>query len=108
AGSGLDTFDMAADLALRIGVDRERCRIAGSHVVELNLLEVRRHPDLIRHKHRQARAGLGELTDCGGQVDNTPWLGRCYGRVGEIELRLIALGLGLREARDGAVALSLE
>jgi hypothetical protein len=99
---------MTVDFAFRIGVDRERCRIAGPHVVELNLLEVCRDPDPIRHKHRQARARLGELTDRGGQIDDTSRLRRCYGRVREIELRLVALGLGLREARERAVALSLE
>src|SRR6202011_6066139 len=108
AGSGLDTFDMAVDLALRIGVDRERSRIAGPHVAELNLLEVRRHPDLIRYKHRKAGARRGELTDRGGQVDDTPRLRRRHRRIGQIELSLIALCFGLLQTYNSAVALSLE
>src|SRR4029453_6473424 len=99
---------MPGDRALRIGVDRERYRIARPHVVKFILLEVRRHPDLIRYKHGQAVAGLGELTSCGAQVGDTPRLGRRYCRVREIELRLVALGLGLREAGNSALALSLQ
>ena len=38
----------------------------------------------------------------GGEVDDAPRLGRRDGRVGEVELRLVALRLRLREIRLGA------
>src|SRR4029453_10219525 len=50
SGPGLDALDMTVDLALRIGGDPERPRIPLPHLVEFILLEVRRHPDLIRYK----------------------------------------------------------
>ena len=77
-------------------------------MVELNLLEVRRHPDLIRHKHRKARARLGELTDRGGQIDDASRLRRRHRRVGQIEFSLVALRFGLPQTCNSAVALSLE
>src|SRR5262249_48079971 len=57
AGSGLNAVDMTADRAFWIGVDREFDRLAGPHAVELDLLEVRRDPDLIRNEHCQVRSG---------------------------------------------------
>ena len=62
---------MAADRAFRISVDLERHRLAGAHVVELRLLEIRRDPDLVRHEHGEVRARLRELTDCRSEVDDT-------------------------------------
>ena len=81
-----------------IGVDRERHRLAGPHAVELRLLEVGRHPDFVGHEHRQAVPACGELAGGGAGVDDTPRLGGRHGRVGEVELRLVALRLRLREA----------
>ena len=37
-----------------------------------------------------------------GEVDDAPGLGRGDRRVGQVELRLVALGVGLREVRLGA------
>src|ERR1700746_934278 len=39
ASPRLDALDMTVDLAFGIGVDRDHHRIAGPHVVELNLLK---------------------------------------------------------------------
>ena len=80
----------------------------GRMCVELRLLEVRRDPDVVRHEHRQVRAGLRELADCGGELDDAARLVCRNGRIGKVQLRLVALGFGLREARDGAVALRLQ
>ena len=52
-------------------------------------------------------ARLGELPNRGAQVDDTPGLGRRHRRVGQIELRLVALRLGLREARNSTLTLRL-
>ena len=75
---------------------------------KLRLLVVRRHPDLVGHEHGEVGAGLGELADGGREIDDASGLRRGHGRVGEVELRLVALGVGLREARLGAAALRLE
>src|SRR5215831_17047093 len=89
----------SADRAIRIGVDPQRHRLPGPHAVELNLLEVRRDPDLIRHEHCQVRSRLRKLADGGAEVDDSPRLGRSHCRIGKIELR---------EACDRAVALRLQ
>jgi hypothetical protein len=108
AGSGLNAVDMATDFAFRKGIDLERHRLSGPHAVELNLLEVRRNPDLIGHKRGQVRAGLCELPDCSAEINDAARLRRRNRRIGQIELRLVALCLGLGEARGGAVALRLK
>jgi hypothetical protein len=51
---------------------------------------------------------LCELTDGSAQVDYPPRVRRLDRCVGKVELRLVALGLGLREARNRAVALCLQ
>src|SRR5258708_5097850 len=99
---------MAADRASWIGIDLERRRLSQPHAVELNLLEVGRDPDFIRHKHRQAGARLCELTDGGAEVDNTSRLGSRNRRIGKIEFRLVTLGFCLREVGDRAVVLRLQ
>jgi hypothetical protein len=108
AGSRLDALNVTVDPAFWIGVDRERHLVNRPHVVELNLLEVRRHPDLIRHEHGQVGARLDELANCGGQVDDTPRLGRRHYRVRQIEFRLVMLRFSLPKACDGAAPLGLQ
>jgi hypothetical protein len=46
--------------------------------------------------------------DRGGEIDDAPRLGCRHRRVGQVQLRLIALGLGLLETRNGAAALRVE
>jgi hypothetical protein len=99
---------MAVDDAFRIGVDLERHWLSGPHVVELCFLEIRPDPDVVRHEHRQVRARLCEFADCGAELDDTPRLVCRNNRVGKVQLRLIALRPGLREARDCACALRLQ
>ena len=72
--SRLDAGDMAAHGAVRISVDFERDRLAGPHVVELRLLEIRRDPDRVRYEHGEVRARLRELTDCRTELDGTAGL----------------------------------
>ena len=99
---------MAADHASRIGVDLERHWLSRPHPVELDPLEVRRHPYLVRHEHGEVRARLCELTDGGPEVGDAARLGCRHRRIGKIEFRLIALSFGLREARNSAFALRLQ
>ena len=61
---------MAADGAFRIGVDLKCHRLSRPHAVELDLLEVRRHPDLVGDERGKARAGLLELADSGAEIDD--------------------------------------
>ncbi len=82
--------------------------MSGSHGVELGFLEVRRDPDVVGDEHGQRCSRLCELTDCGAEIDDTPWLGCGHRRIGKVQLRLVALGLGLREARLGTFALRLQ
>ena len=96
------------DDALGIGVDAHRHRLAGAHGVELGLLEVGGDPDVVGHEHGQVRPRLDELADAGGEVDDAAGLGGANDRVGEIELRLVSLGPGLREGRDRVLALRLQ
>jgi hypothetical protein len=74
-------------------------------VVELNLFEVRPHPDVVRHEHRQVGAGLCEFTHCSAELNDTPRLVCRDNRVRKIELRLVALSLAQAKVRDRAVAL---
>ncbi len=84
-------------------------RLPGPHVVELGLLEVRRNPDVVGHEHGEVRAGLRKLADGAAvRLTTRPGCAGGDGRVGEVELRLVALGAGLREARLRAVALRLQ
>src|SRR5258706_13366545 len=99
---------MAADGPFRIGIDVDRHRLSGPHNVELSLLEVRRDPDLVGYEHREIRANLCKFTGAAAELDDTPRLVRRNRRVGQVQLRLVALGLCLIEARDRAVALRLE
>src|ERR1700744_1885454 len=91
ARSRLDTVDMTADRPAGIGVDPERDRIARPHAIELDFLEVRRHPDLVRNERGQAGAGLCELAHGRAKVDDAARLSRRYRRGGKIELSLISL-----------------
>ncbi|HEY3908522.1 MAG TPA: hypothetical protein VGM07_01370 [Stellaceae bacterium] len=99
---------MAADRAFRIGVDVYRHRLPGAHFVELGLLEVRQNPDVVRHEHRQVCSGLCVLADRGAELHDTARLICRYGRIGKVDLRLVALGFGLHQARDVADALRLQ
>lgn len=60
-----------------------------------SLLEVRRHPDLVRDEHGQVCAHLCELADRGAELDDAACLGCPDRRVGQVQLRLVALGLSL-------------
>jgi hypothetical protein len=77
-------------------------------VVELGFLKVGPDPDVIRHEHRQVCAGLRVLADCGGELDDTAGLICRDDRIREVQLRLLALGFGLRQAGDVTVALRLQ
>ena len=90
---------MAAEMALRIGVDLKVDRLPRPHAVELRLLIVGHHPDLVGHEHRQVRARLGILADGAAEVDDAARLVGGDGRIGQVELGLIELGLRLGEAR---------
>src|SRR5262245_1748520 len=107
-GSRLDAGDVAVKGATGIGVDPERGGLARPHLGELRLLEVGVDPDLVRHEHRQAGAGLGELTDRGREIGDASGLGCRYGRVGQVQLRLVALSLSLCETGERAAALGVE
>ena len=59
--------------------------------------------DVVRHEHAEIGAGLREFTDGGAELDNTPWLVCGNNRVGEVQLRLVALSL--RKPRFAAALL---
>ena len=90
---------MAVEVALRVGVDLDVDRLPRPHAVELGLLVVRDDPDLVGHEHREVRARLRILADGAGKVDDAARLVGGDGRVGEVELGLVELGLRLGEAR---------
>jgi len=78
---------------------------SGPHFVELRLFEVRPDPDVVRYEHREIRPGLRILADRDGQLHDTARLVCGNRRVGKVQLRLLALGFGLRQACDVTVAL---
>ena len=61
AGRRRNAVDEAGELAMAIGVDRDRHRLAGADALELRLLVVGDHPDLWQrhhlHGHRQQLVG---------------------------------------------------
>ena len=102
AGAGLDAIEMAVEVAFRVGVDLQVDRLPRPHAVELRLLVVRHHPDLVGHEHRKVRARLRILADGAGEVDDAAGLVGGDGRIGEVELGLVELGLRLGEASPPA------
>jgi multidrug efflux pump subunit AcrA (membrane-fusion protein) len=59
---------MAVKNALGIGVDRDRDRLPGPHVIELRLLEVRRDPNVVRDEGRERRPRRHIFADGGGKI----------------------------------------
>lgn len=53
AGSALDRLNVSGEPHPGIGVDLDVHRLAGAHVGELSLLEVRGDPDIVRHDGHQ-------------------------------------------------------
>jgi hypothetical protein len=99
---------MPLDRPIRVSVDTQRHLVPRPYVVELRLLEIRPHPDVVRNEHRQRGARLRELPDGAGKLHDASGLRRGDDRIGEIEVRLVALGICLGEVRLGAAALSLQ
>ena len=48
------------------------------------------------------------LADSSAEIDDAPRLRSRHCRIGKIEFRLVALGLGLRQIRHGAFVLCLQ
>ena len=99
---------MAMEVAIGIGVDRDRRRLARPHVVELGLLEIRGHPDVVRHEHGERGPRRHIFADRGGEIDDAAGLVGDDRRIGKVQLRLVALGLGLLDVGLRARALRLE
>ena len=108
AGPGLDAGDVAAEVAIRIGVDLDPRRLARPHVIELGLLKVRDYPDVVRHEHGERGPGRGVFADRGGEVDHMAGLVGDDRGIGKVQPRLVALGVGLLDIGLRARALSLE
>ena len=85
-----------------------RGRLARTHRVELRLLEVGGDPDVVRDKHGEGGSWRGVLADRRREIDDAAGLGRLHGRIREVELGLVALGVGLRQVGFVAAALRLE
>ena len=99
---------MAAEVAVGIGVDLDRRRLARPHVVDLGLLEVRGDPDVVRHEHGERGPGRHIFADRGGEVDHVAGLVGDDRRIGKVQLRLVALGFGLLDVGLVSRALRLE
>lgn len=54
ARAGLYGFHVTRQLAVRIGIDPNLNRLAGSHVLQLRFLVVCNHPNFVGHEHHQA------------------------------------------------------
>ncbi|CDX51685.1 hypothetical protein MPL1032_140030 [Mesorhizobium plurifarium] len=108
AAAGLDAVDMAMEGLFRIGVYGDVDGLARPHQVELRLLEIGFHPDVVGHEHHQHLAGLRvgafRRRDVGGMAGDR----RRDGRAREGDPGLVLGGLGLAKLGLGALALRLQ
>ena len=80
----------------RVGIDFDLRRLTRTHIGELRLLEVRRHPDLRRHDRRKGLADLHALLPASTDLFVTrPATARRDLRIGLLQLRLMQFGLRL-------------
>ena len=101
AGAGPEAVDMALEHAAGIGVDGDLDWIAGPYRLELRLLEVRRNPDGLRHKHHQRLADRCVIAPGGSQSRYPAGFRRRDQRAREI-------GFGDLQLRHGLLALRLQ
>ena len=103
----MDAFHVAAEFIVRVSVDLEARRLAGTHVRELGFLEVGDHPGLVRNQRQHRLANRHLLS--GKHVLARYTAGA---RRADFAIRLLKLGLaqgsfGLLQLGLGGTHLSL-
>ena len=108
ARRGRNAVDDASELAMAVGVDRDRHGLAGTDALELGLLEIGVDEDLVeRHHIAEPLAGLDEVAGIDEAVGEGAVDRRAHRGEVEIALGLGERGLQFRQLGAGLVLLRL-